>query len=147
MVQARLEGKRVSVSPQRRSLGLEKSPSHGHEQHQRSGSVDISNSQLGLTASKLHGNTSSLLERSPNRAHRSPNPHGSASPLHRESAARVDGRQSSTIVHSGTGQFENGQYLMKNASVEGLQSKSNLKKQTSSQLKAFDHSPQFYAGA
>ena len=143
MVQARLEGKRVSVSPQRRSPGLEKSPSHAHEQHQRSGSVDISNSQLGLTASKLHGNTSSLLERSP----RSPNPHGSASPLHRESAARVDGRQSSTIVHSGTGQFDNGQYLIKNASVEGLQSKSNLKKQTSSQLKAFDHSPQFYAGA
>ena len=144
MVQARLEGKRVSVSPQRRSAGLEKSPSHGREQPQRSGSVDISNSQLGQTASQLHGNTSSLLERSP----RSPNPHGSASPLHRESAARVEGgRQSSTIVHSGTGQFENGRYLIKNASVEGLQSKSNLKKQTSSQLKAFDHSPQFYAGA
>ena len=50
-------------------------------------------------------------------------------------------------MHSGTGQFENGKYLIKNASVEGLQSKSNLKKQTSSQLKAFDHSPQFYAGA
>ena len=106
--------------------------------------MDISNSQLGLTASQLHGNTSSLLERSP----RSPNPRGSASPLHRESAARVEGgRQSSTIVHSGTGQFENGRYLIKNASVEGLQSKSNLKKQTPSQLKAFDHSPQFYAGA
>ena len=61
---------------------------------------------------------------------------------------KMNGKQSQTVINSGRDQIPNGKSLFKAGSMEGLnRSRINLMNQTQSQLRTFDATPQYFAGA